>query len=205
MPALRRSPLAARPRRRAMLVDAQVSSMNTRRSGSRSSWASNQSQRRFRMSGRFCSAAYAVFFKGQAAPVEEGPKRRPSRRHITLRGKLVEHLADGHIRRGLDKPENVITVRIELGAARLSLTASCSIAGLARPANPADRRRQPDPKLCRRPTRRQPTKCSINHPVTQILAVSSCHSQSPIQQSTEDSHCSRDSGILQNRRITNPL
>ena len=117
MPALSRSPLGARPRRRAMLVDAQVSSMNTRRSGSRSSWASNQSQRRVRMSGRFCSAACAVFFKRQAAAVEEGPKRRPSRIHITLRGKLVEYLADGHVRRGLDEPENVITVRIELGAA----------------------------------------------------------------------------------------
>jgi hypothetical protein len=83
-------------------------------------------------------------------------------------------------RRGLDEPENVITVRIELRAARLSLTASCSIAGLAHPVNPADRRRQPDPKLCRRPTRRQPTERSINHAVTQILAVSSCHGPPPI-------------------------
>jgi hypothetical protein len=47
------------------------------------------------MSGRFCSAACAVFFKRQAAAIEEDPKRRPSRIHITLRGKLVEHLADG--------------------------------------------------------------------------------------------------------------
>ena len=132
------------------------------------------------MSGRFCSAACAVFFKRQAAAIEEDPKRRPSRIHITLRGKLVEHLADGHVRRGLDEPENVITVRIELRAARLSLTASCSIAGLARPVNPADRRRQPDPKLCRRPTRRQPTERSINHSVTQILAVRSCHGPPPI-------------------------
>ena len=53
-------------------------------------------------------------FKRQAAAIEEVPKRRPSRIHITLRGKLVEHLADGHVRRGLDEPENVITVRIEL-------------------------------------------------------------------------------------------
>ena len=132
-------------------------------------------------------------FKCQATVIEEGPKRRPSRIHITLRGELVENLADGHVRRGLDQPENVITVRIELRAARLSLTASCSIAGLAHPVNPADRRRQPDPKLCRRPPRLAATERSINHSVTQILAVSSCHSPPPI--STEHSHCSRDLGI----------
>ena len=45
-----------------MLVDAQVSSMKMRRSGSSSVWPSNQSWRRFRMSGRSCSAACAVFF-----------------------------------------------------------------------------------------------------------------------------------------------
>jgi hypothetical protein len=157
------------------------------------------------MSGRFCSAACAVFFKRQAAAVEEGPKRRPSRIDMALRGKLVEHLADGQVRLGLDEPENVIAVRVEFGAARLSLTASCSIAGLARLPYPADRRRQSDPKLCRRPTRRQPTERSINHPVTQILAVSPCHGRPPIYQSIEDSHCSRDLGIPQNRKMTNPL
>jgi len=51
-----------RPWVRAILVEAQVSSMKTRRSGSRSSWPSNQASRRFRMSGRSCSAACAVFF-----------------------------------------------------------------------------------------------------------------------------------------------
>jgi len=71
-------------------------------------------------------------------------------------------------------------MRIELGAARLSLTASCSIAGLARPANPADRRRQSDPKLGRRPTRRQPTERSIDHTITQILAVSPRHGRPSI-------------------------
>src|SRR5437016_10224827 len=45
-----------------MLVEAQVSSMNTSRAGSRSSWPSNQASRRLRMSGRSCSAAWAVFF-----------------------------------------------------------------------------------------------------------------------------------------------
>ncbi len=43
-PMRRRSPFGQRPRLRAMLVEAQVSSMKKRRSGSRSSWASNQSR-----------------------------------------------------------------------------------------------------------------------------------------------------------------
>ena len=47
---------------RAMLVFAQVSSMKTSRSGSRSGWASNQACRRFTISGRSCSLACAVFF-----------------------------------------------------------------------------------------------------------------------------------------------
>jgi hypothetical protein len=36
--------------------------MKISRSGSRSSWPSNQASRRLRISGRFCSAACAVFF-----------------------------------------------------------------------------------------------------------------------------------------------
>lgn len=54
--------LAARLRRRAILVDKPVSSMKTSFAGSRSSWPSNQSRRRFRMSGRSCSSACADFF-----------------------------------------------------------------------------------------------------------------------------------------------
>ena len=58
----RRSPRGARPWVRAMLVFAQVSSMNTSRSGSRSGWPSNQACRRFTTSERPCSLACAVSF-----------------------------------------------------------------------------------------------------------------------------------------------
>jgi len=58
-----------------MFVDAQVSSMNMSCSGSRSSWPSNRSSRRFRMSGRSCSVACAVFFARDPAPREEPPYR----------------------------------------------------------------------------------------------------------------------------------
>src|SRR3546814_8129416 len=49
-----RAPRFARPRGRAIFVDAPVSSMNTNRSGSRSGWALNHARRRARKSGRSC-------------------------------------------------------------------------------------------------------------------------------------------------------
>jgi hypothetical protein len=59
-----------------MFVAVQVSSMKTRRSGSRSGWLSNQSRRCFRTSGRSCSTACPVFFARQAMALEESRERR---------------------------------------------------------------------------------------------------------------------------------
>ncbi len=61
--ARQRSPRFARPRRRAILVEAPVSSTNTRRSGSRSGCASNHASRRAATSDLLCSLACAVFWK----------------------------------------------------------------------------------------------------------------------------------------------
>lgn len=60
--ARQRWPFAAQPRRRAIFVEAPVSSMKISFSGSRSSWPSNQSWRFARTSGRCCSPAWPVFF-----------------------------------------------------------------------------------------------------------------------------------------------
>src|SRR6185369_6063033 len=49
-----------------MLVEAQVSSMKISRSGSRSSWPSNQAARRLRISGRSCATACSSFFSTAA-------------------------------------------------------------------------------------------------------------------------------------------
>lgn len=56
---------AALPRRRAIFVERPVSSMNTSFAGSRSSWPSNDSRRRFRTSGRSCSSACRLLWNGQ--------------------------------------------------------------------------------------------------------------------------------------------
>lgn len=76
-----RSPRGQRPWRRAMLVEAQVSSMKTRCSGSRSGWLSNQSCRRFMTSGQFCSLACADFFERDLVPIEEAPEPSDAAAH----------------------------------------------------------------------------------------------------------------------------
>jgi hypothetical protein len=58
-----------------MFVEAQVSSMKISRSGSRSSWPSNQASRRLRISGLSCSAACAVFFSRDLVAAAEAPER----------------------------------------------------------------------------------------------------------------------------------
>jgi hypothetical protein len=73
--ARQRCPRLARPRSRAILVEAPVSSMKTKLSGSRSGCAWNQACRRATTSGRSCSLACAVFFNGHAVPIEEAPDR----------------------------------------------------------------------------------------------------------------------------------
>src|SRR5919205_93150 len=91
MPARSRLPFKARPRRRAILVAAPVSSMNTRRAGSRSSWPSNQVSGRLRTSGRSCSAAWAVLWDGpplllRRATLAEWPGARSGTMPIAVLG-----------------------------------------------------------------------------------------------------------------------
>jgi transaldolase len=98
-----RSPLGARPRIRAMLVVTQVSSMKTSPSGSRSSCPSNPSSRRSATSGRACSLACAVFFKGQPATREAFPQGRARNRHAAFHREPFEQFADRQVRRLVDQ------------------------------------------------------------------------------------------------------
>jgi len=84
-------PLQSLPR--STLVAVHVSSMKTRRSGSRSSWPSNQARRRLRTSGQSCSIACPVpstslrraFFACDPATIEEPPQGAdPANPAITL-------------------------------------------------------------------------------------------------------------------------
>ncbi len=80
-----------------MLVLAQVSSRKTKRSGSRSSWPSNQSSRRFRISGRSCSVACAVFFARDAVTAEVAPERCHAGERPLTRQALLQ-LGQCHVR-----------------------------------------------------------------------------------------------------------
>jgi hypothetical protein len=188
-----------------MLVAAPVSSMKTSLLGSRSSWSSNQASRRFRMSGRSAQPHARTFFERQAAAVEEGPDGAHARLDATLRGKPLLHLHDRHVRRQFDQSEQEGALRIELGPPRLALTARHPLTAGARPAHPHNRRGDPDLELDRRPPGRHSAERSIDHTITQVLAVSSRHV--PLHpQGMEDSHCSLDLGIpFRNRKNLNLL
>ena len=101
----RRSPRAAQPWVRAMLVLAQVSSMKTSRSGSRRGWLSRQACRRFRTSGRSCSAAWPVFFTRDAVALEEA-LYRPAAEDEAPFPKGGAQLLDGHVPALLKKAQD---------------------------------------------------------------------------------------------------
>ena len=129
------SPRLDRPRRRAILVDAAVSSMKISRAGSRSSWPSNQSRRRRRTSARCCSLACAVFFERDAALFEEHPHRRRHHPNVMLGRQPVRDLGQRDVRRLGNKAEDEALMRIELRARRLALLARRHLA--ARPITTA--------------------------------------------------------------------
>src|SRR3954451_2628892 len=117
MAAPHRSPFAARPRSRAILVVAAVSSMKTSLSGSRSSWPSNQASRASFTSARCCSAACAVFFIGDPASGEEAPDRGDAEARAAL-DQLRLQFTKRYVGRRLDLGQDERGMRLD--AARLS-------------------------------------------------------------------------------------
>src|SRR5436853_6744516 len=67
-----------------MLVVVQVSSMNTSRAGSNKPCSRIQRARARATSARFCSAAYRVFFIGDAAASEEAPNGAAAARNSSF-------------------------------------------------------------------------------------------------------------------------
>src|ERR1700726_3032015 len=105
-----------------MLVFAHVSSMNTRRLGSSCFWSSCQRVRSAAMSGRSCSAARTIFFKGDLLLGEESPNRAIAEADIS-RGKLAPYVMKRQIGRRRDGGEQPVSLvfetRIALPAHRL--------------------------------------------------------------------------------------
>src|ERR1700737_4100310 len=105
-----------------MLVFAHVSSMNTRRLGSSCFWSSCQRVRSAAMSGRSCSAARTIFFKGDLLLGEESPNRARADPDISG-GKLAPYVMKRQIGRRRDAGEQPVSLvfetRIALPAHRL--------------------------------------------------------------------------------------
>src|SRR6195952_4717211 len=112
--ARQRCPRGARPRSRAILVDAPVSSMKTRRSGSRSGCPSNQVWRRATTSGRSCSLACAVFFEGYVVTVEKTPDRAVSERRLMVAPQHVGQLGQGDVLLSLNRRQDHVPERLDM-------------------------------------------------------------------------------------------
>src|SRR5204863_1957480 len=85
-----RSPCGARPYRRVIVVDTLVSSMNTSLLGSSLFCRRCNALRAAATSGRSCSAARKLFFKGQLQMMQKPRDRRLSNRDLFLRQSIFE-------------------------------------------------------------------------------------------------------------------
>ncbi len=146
-----RSPRRARPRNRAILVEAPVSSMKTRCSGSRSGWAANQARRRAATSGRSCSAACAVFFEGHAVAIKAAPHCARCERGPMLGAQHLSQLNQADVLlcgygRQDHRAERLYAMRSRVAALRLGLDRARPVDGF-HPPNSA-RGRDPKPIGC---------------------------------------------------------
>src|SRR4051812_30628554 len=138
-----------------MLVEAQVSSTNTRRSGSRSSWPSNQASRRLTMSGRSCSEACAVFFARDVMAAAETPERGHADLS-PLSGEPCLQLGRGDVGPRVERRVDQARMRLRLvrepvAAQRLGPRVAVGAAQ----RRPADRARGAHPEALRRLAARQ--------------------------------------------------
>jgi hypothetical protein len=98
-----------------------VSSMKTRRAGSRASWLANQSWRRFKRSGRSCSNEGAVFFECPSAPSQPDIERAATNGNGSLLTQSQDHLVDGNALCLINHTDDEALVGIEARATATTL------------------------------------------------------------------------------------
>src|SRR5258707_4634451 len=178
--ARQRSPRGARPHRRAILVDAPVSSMKTRRSGANSGWASNQARRRRRTLARCCSLACAVFFERHPVQVEQPPDRALSRLQPVRLIQMLRQFAQGDVGGLADHPQDLRGMGFETVRAVIpALRARPDIAGAAPLIDPFDRCRGRDSEPPRRRSARHATCDRRDKPSTNVARKRSRHAGWP--------------------------
>src|SRR3981189_3172325 len=173
-----RSPCGARPYRRVIVVDTLVSSMNTSLLGSSLFCRRCNALRAAATSGRSCSAARKLFFKGQLQMMQKPRDRRLSDRDLFLRQSIFEFgQRDVRLLRYqlphqiLVRRQREIFVAAEFGrvdAARLPVK-----------LEEADDRADADPALLRGFRDRGPALDRLDHTPTQIRRIMLRHSCRP--------------------------
>src|SRR6266851_10009464 len=165
-----RSPCGARPYRRVIVVDTLVSSMNTSLLGSSFFCRRCNALRAAATSGRSCSAARKLFFKGQLQMMQKPGDRRLSDRDLFLRQSIFEFgQRDVRLLR-YQLPHQILVhrqrenfVAAEFGrvdAARLPVK-----------LKEADHRADADPALLRSFRDRGPALDRLDHTPTQIRRI----------------------------------
>src|SRR5882672_7603930 len=173
-----RSPRGARPYRRVIVVDTLVSSMNTSLLGSSLFCRRCSALRAAATSGRSCSAARKLFFKGQLQMMQKPGDRRLSDRDLFLLQSIFEFgQCDVRLLRYqlphqiLVRRQREIFVAAEFGrvdAARLPVK-----------LEEADDRADADPALLRGFRDRGPALDRLDHTPTQIRRIWLRHSCRP--------------------------
>src|SRR4030081_937588 len=173
-----RSPCGARPYRRVIVVDTLVSSMNTSLLGSSLFCRRCNALRAAATSGRSCSAARKLFFKGQLQMMQKPGDRRLSDRDLFLLQSIFEFgQCDVRLLRYqlphqiLVRRQREIFVAAEFGrvdAARLPVK-----------LEEADDRADADPALLRGFRDRGPALDRLDHTPTQIRRIWLRHSCRP--------------------------
>lgn len=165
-----RIPRLARPRSRAIFVEAPVSSMNTRCVGSRSGCASNQARRRAATSGRSCSLACAVFFDGNGMAVEKSPHRARGKAGAMFLPQQRRQFDESDIHLALDRRQDDVAIGFNaMRSPVATLLPRARRASLTPFPNPTHRACRSDTKSCRSRSARQATFNCRDYASPQVL------------------------------------
>src|SRR5260221_6320935 len=170
-----RSPCGARPYRRVIVVDTLVSSMNTSLLGSSLFCRRCNALRAAATSGRSCSAARKLFFKGQLQMMQKPRDRRLSDRDLFLRQSVFE-FGQRDVRLLRYQLPHQILVRRQRENFVAAEFGRVDAARLPVKLKEADHRADADPALLRSFRDRGPALDRLDHTPTQIRRIWLRHS-----------------------------
>src|SRR5437660_947068 len=168
-----RSPRAQRPCSRAILVLAEVSSMNTSRVGSNRPCSRIQRRRARATSARSCSAARRLFFEGHLVALEKAPHRGAAAGNPVLAHR-TDNLVQRQVRLPLDQSQQKLRMLLQQRGAPAARLGGAPTS-LAKALHPDDRRTGADIVVFSRLTPRRPAFHPRNYPRPHIRRISPRH------------------------------